>query len=456
MMTTILSFIIVLGFLVFIHEMGHYLAARHVGVRVETFSIGFPPKMWGKKVGDTEYILSWIPLGGYVRLFGQNMDDEDPQDPTNYAAKTIFQRFYILIAGPGVNLIFAFLFMPMVYMAGISIPKYFLEPAVISHVEQNGFAEKSGLQKGDEIVSVNGKSSRNWEEVNSHLTAVKSSEINLEIVRDGYSQTLTSRLDELRENGPGWTPKIAPVIGGFTENSSVQEAGLKIGDRILSINGIAVKEWRDISQIIQKSQTPVINKNSADASGTTQISDDNADPGSHPGIPVEIEAEHQGELSRVTITPTFNASTQTYLLGMKIEQSNRSYGLIESAKMGTERLVFITVMTFQFIGKMFAGQGSLDDLGGPLRIGMVIGDAVRTGLADVFFLMAVISLQLGVFNLLPIPVLDGGHIFFLGIEKLKGGPLSAAIRERTQMIGFALLMFFMIVVTYNDILLQWG
>ncbi len=445
MITTILSFILVLGFLVFIHEMGHYLAARHVGVRVETFSIGFPPKMWGKKVGDTEYIFSWIPLGGYVRLFGQNMDDEDAKDPTNYASKSIFQRFYILVAGPGVNLLFAFLFMPLVYMAGISMPKYFLEPAVISFVQENGFAKRIGLQNGDEIVSVNGNPVKNWEEVNAKLSSLETSEAFLEVVRAGYSQTVTGSLADLKKEGPGWRPKIAPVIGGFTEASSVEQAGLEIGDRLLSINGIAVKEWGDISQIIQKSQPPV-NKE-------VTVSSDSMNP---LGIPVDLKFEHEGEVQTTTITPTYNATTQSYLLGVKIEQTNRSYGLLKSVEMGTDRIVFITGMTFQFIGKMFSGQGSLDDLGGPLRIGVVIGDAVRTGLADVFFLMAVISLQLGIFNLLPIPVLDGGHIFFLGIEKLKGGPLSAAIRERTQLVGFALLMCFMIVVTYNDILLQWG
>ena len=454
MITTVLSFILVLGFLVFIHEMGHYLAARHVGVRVETFSIGFPPKMWGKKYGDTDYVLSWIPLGGYVRLFGQNMDDEDPHDPTNYASKTIRQRFYILVAGPAVNLLFAFLFMPLVYMAGISIPQYFLEPAVISSVQEESFAKQIGLQANDEIVAVNRTETNSWEEVNTQLAALNTADISLQLVREGYVTTAEGTLADLKKLGLGWRPKIPPVIGGFTANSSIQAAGLEIGDRIVSINGIAVKEWGDISKIIQQSQPPVKTEPSSGSAELASSSQQAAPPIS--GVAVQIEAEHQGEIRVVPITPVFNAETQSFLLGMKIAQTNRSYGFVESVEMGTERLVFITLMTFQFMGKLFAGQGSLDDLGGPLRIGVVIGDAVRTGLANVFFLMAVISLQLGIFNLLPIPVLDGGHIFFLGIEKLKGGPLSAAIRERTQFIGFALLMFFMIVVTYNDILLQWG
>lgn len=442
-MITIISFILVLGFLIFIHEMGHYLAARHVGVRVETFSIGFPPKMFGKKYGDTEYVISWIPLGGYVRLFGQNMDDEDATNPINYASKTIVQRFYILVAGPAVNLLFAFLFMPLVYMAGINIPKYLLAPAFVSSIRAEGFAQKVGIQAGDEIIAVNGFAVQSWEEVRAQLNAIQSSQVILEVEREGYVTTVTGALDDLKKEGPGWNPQIAPVVGGFSETSPIQKAGLQIGDRILRINEFEVKEWSDISKLIQQIQPPLVKKEAS-------TSPDSKEKLS--ALPMQVEVEQQGEIRIIEVTPYFNPSTQSYLLGMTVEQTKKSYGFLQSVEMGTERLIFITAMTFQFLGKIFSGNGSLDDLGGPLRIGMVIGEAVRTGWADVFFLMAVISLQLGIFNLLPIPVLDGGHIFFLLIEKLKGGPLSTAFRERTQMIGFALLMFFMIAVTYNDIL----
>ena len=431
-MITIISFILVLGFLVFIHEMGHYLAARHVGVRVETFSIGFPPKMVGKKYGDTEYVLSWLPLGGYVRLFGQNMQDEDPSNPRNYAAKSIAQRFYILVAGPGINLIFAFLFMPLVYMAGVSLPQYLLEPAWVSSVEAESFAEKIGIQPGDTIVAVNGKAVQSWDDIRTEISALQTPDVWLDIERDGSLTTVRGDLEDLKQSGAGWNPKIAPVVGGFSEHSPIQEGGGQIGDRILSINGLAVTEWSDIFKQIQQSQ-PAPNEEAE-------------------AVPLQIEIDQHGEIQILEVTPYYNPTTQSYLLGMTVEQTKKSFGFLDSVEMGTERLLFITGMTFQFLGKIISGQGSLDDLGGPVRIGMVIGEAVRTGWAEVFFLMAVISLQLGIFNLLPIPALDGGHIFFLAIEKLKGTPLSTHFRERTQMLGFALLMFFMIAVTYNDIL----
>ena len=164
MLITILSFLAVLGVLIFIHELGHYLAARHVGVRVEAFSIGFPPTALPKQVGETEYRLSWLPLGGYVKLYGQNVTDEDVEDPTNYAAKSIFQRLYILAAGPLMNLVFAIIFMPLVFWIGMDIPAYLNDTPYIQKVKPESYAYKLGIRANDEIIAVNGNKVKNWEE----------------------------------------------------------------------------------------------------------------------------------------------------------------------------------------------------------------------------------------------------------------------------------------------------
>ena len=186
MLTTILSFIAVLGVLIFIHELGHFLAARHVGVRVEAFSIGFPPTAWGKQVGDTEYRLSWVPIGGYVKLFGQNVDDENPDDQTNYAAKSIFQRLYILAAGPAMNLLFALIFMPLVFLIGMDMPAYLNEPPLIQNVQQGSYAQEIGIRANDEILAVNGTYVKNWEELHSELAKVSSEEtLTMEVDRAG-------------------------------------------------------------------------------------------------------------------------------------------------------------------------------------------------------------------------------------------------------------------------------
>ena len=193
---------------------------------------------------------------------------------------------------------------------------------------------------------------------------------------------------------------------------------------------MVIRDWSDISPSVQKIMKEKIKS---------------------PGSTLTVELERNTEVEFVEVTPFFETNSQRWLLGMSMSKKFRSHSIGESVVLGISRLWFITKATFSFLGQMFKGEGSMDDLGGPVKIGMVIGDAVRSGISDLFFLMAFISLQLGIFNLLPIPALDGGHIFMLLLEKINGKPLSTAIRERTQMIGFSVLIFLMIFVTWNDL-----
>jgi regulator of sigma E protease len=431
MITTVISFVLVLGFLIFIHELGHYLAARHVGVRVETFSIGFPPRMKGFKYGDTEYQICWIPLGGYVRLFGQNVSDEDAEDPRNYAAKSVWQRFYILVAGPAMNLLFAFLFMPLVYLVGVDAPSYLSAPPIVHEIKTESFAASVGLQPGDEVVAINGKSVSDWRTLQAewgNLTPADS--LQLTVARNGREVEVLGSMREVQQYGEmGWVPRIPAVIGKLSSDSVAAAAGVQVGDRLVSISGETVNDWSDISRIVQELQP--------------------APPAA--ATPLTLALQRDGQRVLVEVAPQYNAEVNRYLLGLQVGSTRENYGFSESVSMGAERVVFLTQTTFSFLGQMLSGQGSTDDLGGPVRIGMFIGDAVRSGAGELFFLVAVISLQLGIFNLLPIPALDGGHIFFLMVEKLKGGPLSAEMRERTQMIGFSALLLLMVFVTYHDI-----
>ena len=432
MITTVLSFIVVLGFLIFIHELGHYLAARHVNVRVETFSIGFPPKMTGFRRGNTDYQICWIPLGGYVRLFGQNVMDEDPNDPENYASKSVWQRFYILVAGPAMNLVFAFIFMPLVYLVGVDAPAYLSAPPVVQQVKVESFAASVGLQAGDEVIAVNGREVRNWRGLQSEWgTLTPADSLSLTVLRSGREVEVKSTMREVQNYGEvGWVPHIPAVIGVISSGSAAEEAGLEIGDRIMRLNGEDVSDWSDISRLVQQGQPAAP-----------------ANP-----IPMTVELVRNGQTKLLELTPQYEPEVSRYLLGLQVGTERETYALGEAIGLGAERVIFMTQTTFNFLGQMLSGQGSTDDLGGPIRIGMFIGDAVRSGVGELFFLIAVISLQLGIFNLLPIPALDGGHIFFLLVEKIKGGPLSAATRERTQMLGFSVLLFLMVFVTYHDIL----
>jgi len=436
MLTTILSFLVVLGVLIFIHELGHYLAARHVGVRVEAFSIGFPPTAWGKQVGDTEYQLSWVPIGGYVKLFGQNVNDENPNDPTNYAAKSLFQRLYILAAGPAMNLLFALIFMPLVFLIGMDMPAYLKEPPLIQNVQQGSYAQEIGIRANDEILAVNGTYVKNWEELHSELAKVSTEEnLTMEVDRAGSLVILEGSGTAFQNAGPmGWSPFLAPVVGEFTEQSPAMKAGIQASDKVTRVNGQPILDWSEISPAVQQFMHESVN-NSKTATKT-----------------LTVELERNGDIQFVEVAPYLEPKSQRWLLGMSMLKISRSFSFGESVILGTSRLWFLTKATFGFLGQMFQGEGSMDELGGPVKIGIVIGDAVRSGIAELFFLMSFISLQLGIFNLLPIPALDGGHIFMLLVEKFKGGPLSTALREKTQMVGFSLLISLMVFVTWNDLM----
>ena len=431
MLMTVFWFIVVLGVLVFIHELGHYLAARHVGVRVERFSIGFPPRAFGRKIGETEYVVSWVPLGGYVKLFGQNLDDEDPKDPANYAAKTKLQRLYILAAGPAFNLFAALLLMPLVYWLGVEQSGHRLEPPRIQEVRAESHAEAAGFRSGDVIISLNDAETANWKSLYENLerAVLSGGELSFVVRRTGgqgtEAQTRIAIDAMLFASGKpiGWVPLIPPRVGRPSPDMPAYQAGIREGDRVLSIDGQAVEKWQDISPLVLQ------------GAGKAQ----------------RFTVQREGEVLSMDIAAQ-EADGERWLVGIYPYRYTEQHGFFESIGLGTKRLWELTTGTFSFLGQMLTGGGSLDALGGPVKIGVVIGEAARNGFVDLIFLMSVISLQLGIFNLLPIPALDGGHITLLGVEWLNRRPLSPRLRERAQTIGFSLLIALIVVVTYNDVL----
>lgn len=426
MLLTIVSFIAVLSILVFIHESGHYLAARHVGVRVQQFSIGLPPRIFGRKIGETEYVLSWIPLGGYVKLEGQNIEDENPNDPRNYASKSILQRGYILVAGPLANLVLALLLIPLVFMLGIETPAYRLETAELVESAAGSIAAEAGFLPGDRIVAVGEVETPSWNDLYRELArqALLGDDVIVHADRGGRIVLLTIKSTPIIEGKSiGWRPLITPVAGVITAGSPALEAGMKPGDRIVAINGAPISRWDQISEEIQK--------------GGGKIT--------------AFTLQRGEERLELQIPPRRTSDANSWIIGISPGSATKRHGPLESVKLGVSRLWEITSATFVFLGRMLSGKGSLDAVGGPVKIGMYVGEAARSGVSNVIFLMAIISLQLAIFNLLPIPALDGGHIFMLGVELIKGSPLSAKLRERTQMIGFSFLILMILIVTFNDI-----
>ena len=347
-MITFLSFILVLGILIFVHELGHFLVAKWVGIKVEKFSLGFPPKMVGKKIGDTEYMISWIPLGGYVKMAGENPEEEKPRwEPYEFMSKSVSQRAMVVIAGPLMNFILAaFIFWGIFLFAGQQIMHD--DKTEIGFVAEGGPAQMAGIEIGDVIVSINGNKVENFREM-------------AEII---YEQVEKPVLVEWRR-----------------------------GEERLEATIVTQKE-------------KVINQN-----GETE------------------------DVGKIGVSPTYSVVR---------------LNIFKSFWEGLNTAVFILVETIKFIFALIVGSASLKLIGGPVFIAQTAGETARMGVVSLFSFIAVLSVNLALVNSLPIPVLDGGHILFLIIEKIQGRPLSLKQRAIMQQIGFAFLLCLIILVTYND------
>jgi regulator of sigma E protease len=349
-MTTLLATIFVLGILIFFHELGHFLVAKRSGIRVERFSLGFPPKLIGKKIGDTEYCISWIPLGGYVKMAGEDPDEKELKgEPWEFMSKPIHTRALVVFAGPFMNFILAILiFWGITFFAG--------KPEVHENTNQIGL--------------------------------------------------------------------VAP--GGPAD-----KAGIKPGDRIISVNGIEVSTFKEMAQIIYE-----------------QVEK-----------PIEVKWKRDGEEHTATLT-TFKdrvldeKGDLKYVgkIGIGPSYTIVKVGFFRSFLEGVSGSAFIAVEVIKVLIGFFTGTSSVKDLGGPVFIAQTAGQIAKTGFVNLLAFIASLSVMLSLVNVLPIPVLDGGHLLFLSIEKIKGRPLTIKQRAAMQQVGLAFLILLIIFVTYNDFL----
>ncbi|MFQ5328529.1 MAG: RIP metalloprotease RseP [Thermodesulfobacteriota bacterium] len=430
MTTTVISFVIVLGILIFIHELGHFTVAKLCGVGVEKFSLGFGPKLVGVTRGETEYLISLLPLGGYVKMVGEAPGEEvsDEVMEKSFTHKSVAKRSAIVAAGPIMNLILMFCLMPIIYMIGIQEPAYLSEQPLVGYVEKGSAAEESGLRKGDVITAVNGSAITKWEQLKTSIVTSPDAALTLEIARKGETLSMDMKVGSSRQTGEGVVglyPPMAPLIGGLSKGYPAEKAGIKSGDRIVRIGDAEITHWAEVQEFI------------GDATDE---------------LPIIVERE--GELVTVQVKPKWNEESKRALIGVSLLQDNfitKKYGFIDSIGYGLKRAWELTVFTFVILKKLFTGDISMKSLGGPIMIAQVAGQAAESGISAILSLMAFLSLQLGILNLLPIPVLDGGHLFFFGIERLRGKPVSERVMIITQQVGMALLLLLMVVVTYNDI-----
>jgi regulator of sigma E protease len=425
--SNLLAFVIVLGFLIFAHEAGHFLVAKAFRVRILVFSFGFGRRLFGFRSGDTDYRVSLIPLGGYVRMAGDTPDETTPApaDPAEFLAKPKWQRFLILVAGPFMNIVIAIAFLAVIAMVGTEIP--IINP-IIGEVSPGHPAARAGLQVGDVITAINGDAIKDFDDLRLAITLHSGTPLRVDYLRNGvlHSTTLTPERQN-SEYGPvgraGIRPLIEPIIGRVKPGSPADRAGLRTGDRIVAVNGKPAIQLSDFDNVIERSK----------------------------GSPIALDMKRGAMTFHTILGATPKLDPRDPYRGFYPPTEMRKLSLIPALKESVDQNWKMLKYAFAAIGRIFRSEGSVKELSGPISIARISGDMFRRGWMELVALMAMISLQLGVMNLLPIPVLDGGHIMILLIEGAARRDLSINVKERIQQLGFAVLAALMIVVMYNDV-----
>ncbi|MDR1086250.1 MAG: RIP metalloprotease RseP [Deltaproteobacteria bacterium] len=455
MLITIVSFIVLLLVLIFVHELGHFLAAKLLGVRVEKFSLGFPPKAWSKKIGETEYQLAWLPLGGYVALFGETPGTEiSPEDqPYSFSHKPLWVRAVVVFAGPFFNIIFAVLALWLVnFSAGV---QYL--PAVVGPVELNGPAYEAGILIDDVVTKVNGQPVSYFSQIGEAVMESGGKPVVLTVTRGPETLDLTVTpvkkefVNLLGDDASSWSvgfdERTRPVIGRLQSGKSAEKVGIKEGDLIVSINGTPTPDWVDVVTLIRQ----------PDQSQTKEVDGETIHPEPQP---IDFAVSRDGQTLNFKVTPTLEATHRADgqmafvpILGIspKLELLREPLGIGAAFIQGLRETWVVTKLTGQTFARLIQRKLSVKVLGGPLMIAEVSGQKAREGLIDFIWVMALISVNLAILNLVPIPILDGGQLLFYLIEALKRKPLSLKFREACQWVGITAMVGLMVLVFYNDI-----
>ncbi|MFQ5480114.1 MAG: RIP metalloprotease RseP [Thermodesulfobacteriota bacterium] len=428
-MITVISFVIVLGVLIFIHELGHFAIAKMSNIKVEKFSLGFGPRIIGFRKGETEYMLSLLPLGGYVKMIGEAPGEEiaDENKGRSFTDKSPLNRALIIAAGPVMNLILALMLFPLIYIVGIEVPAYLERAAAVGYVFADSPADKAGIQKGDTIRMVDGEKTATWEDFITTTTMNPDKPLKLRITRGGSSIDTTLSPGTSATTGAGTVgvlPDMPAVISTVNSGYPAGKAGLRPGDEIIAVNNVKISHWIELEGLVSKD-----------------------------GASKKFTIKRGEKTFDVDITPRAADDGKRFIIGVSREEERalKQYGVGESITKGLSTSVIMTEKLFVVIKGLVMGQYSLKTLGGPIMIAQVAGRAAHEGISDILSLVAFLSLQLGIINLFPIPVLDGGHIMFLAVESIKGKPLSDKFMGVAQQIGIALIITLMVLVTYNDI-----
>jgi len=430
-LTTILAFVFVLGVLIFVHELGHFLAARRIGVRVLTFSLGFGPKVLSFRRGDTEYAISAVPLGGYVKMAGESPDDPRTGRDDEFLSKSKWQRFQVLIMGPAMNVLLAIVLMWVVLLQGAQVPAFIDQAPVIGSVAPGSPAERGGIQRGDRIVRVSGREVATWEDLSIAIGTKANREVPVELVRDGRTLTVhvTPNPQTKYEVGDiGVFPNVHPRVLALSKGDPAEKAGLRPGDVVLAVNGQPMSVSQQLSNAIA----------------------------GHPNEPITVTIKRGDQVRDFRITPVRRGNKGVIGISIGEELKTIDPGPLQALRMSLARNYEFSGLIFRTLGGLLTRETSPRQLMGPVAIAQLSGEYAAAGFIALLSLMASISLNLGILNLLPIPVLDGGHIFIMALEGLARRDFSAKVKEQLLLAGFVLLMVLMVTVIYNDLTrIQW-
>ena len=427
-MTTFLAFAFVLGVLVFVHELGHFVAAKRVGIKVLKFQLGFNPTILSFRRGDTEYGIGALPLGGYVKMAGENPDDARAGRPDEFLSKTKWERFQVLIMGPVMNLLLAVVLTALVLYQGAEVPAFLDQPPVIGAVEENSPAAKAGIRPGDRILSVAGRGVDTWQDLEIAVGTRANREVTVALVRDGREVSL--QVTPVQPEGDrygigdiGVLPDVHPRVVSVNEGEAAARAGLLADDVVMAVDGRRITFQSQLREAIASS----------------------------PEKELTLTVRRNGETLDLRATPVRQGDRG--VLGFYIGDATRSIqpGPLEAVTMSLERNVEYAGLIFETIGGLLTRETSPKQLMGPVAIAQLSGETAQLGWIALFSLMASISLNLGLLNLLPIPILDGGHILIMAMEGIARRDFSMRVKEKMLLAGFVVLMMLMVTVIYNDL-----
>ncbi len=425
-----LALLFVLGVLIFVHELGHFLVAKYFGVGVEVFSLGFGKRVAGFRRGDTDYRLSLLPLGGYVKMVGENPDEDLTGAENEYLGKPKWQRFLVLLAGPVMNIALAFILTVGYYQLGIRVPADANDPVVIGLVQADSPAAAAGLLPGDRVVRVDGEDMPNWEQFRVRILISANQTISLGVVRGRAEIDVPITPMSSGEQGTGLigvTAPVPPEVGPVADAGMAADAGLQPGDLIVGIDGELISHWNRLVELLSNGA----------------------------GQQLMLSVDRAGSRFETTLTPSVT-DNDVLDVGFVPNPDNffevRSYPLGQAMVEAGRELRRQSVLLGEILKRLFTGRMSVRTLSGPIEIARFSGNATRTGDPSVVMsFMAFISLQLGILNLLPIAVLDGGQIALILFEGAIRRDLSLQVKERIMQVGLVILVSLMAVVLTLDV-----